>query len=203
MAAIVDDLIGVPQTKAAKILDVTEGRLRGWRYNELLEPSILQRSEQRTTAAVYSLDDLVAGRVIRELEAHGVHIRRIRQAVEYYRSPSHPTPLTSLQWGTGNDGHVYVSFNDDDWLAGEKPDHYVLAGALDLERIRGEARDAALSRLGTPGRLVEIRGKLVFDGTRISVKRIKDYIDANFSDDEIIDRFPRLTAADIDAVRAA
>lgn len=121
-----DEYIGVPNDRAASIIGVAVQRLRRWSTNGLVEPSAQGQVGGRTYAS-HGLDDLVQGRMVREIEDQGIHIRRIRAFVELLRSDEHTRPLTSLEWGTeGPD--VFAQYPDGSWVGGRKPNQFVLVG---------------------------------------------------------------------------
>ena len=79
-----DVLIGVPRSTASRVIGVPERRLRDWNTAGLVYPSHEARVG-RSLIWTYSLEDLVQGRVVRELEDRGIHVRVIRRIVESVR----------------------------------------------------------------------------------------------------------------------
>ena len=89
---------------------------------------------------------------------------------------------------------------------GRVPDQIVLHSVLDLEGIRSLVRKAvAPDRQRRAGKLVQRRGvvggKPVFEGTRIPLTAVEPYLRRGLPDERILDAFPLLTEADIEAAR--
>jgi uncharacterized protein (DUF433 family) len=199
-----DELIGVPRVTAARVIGVTERRLRSWNQMGLVVPSISEIVRGRRYWT-YSLEDLVQGRVIEGLEARGVDIRPIRRIVEAVRTSTHPEPLSSLSWAT-DAGEVFVGYPDGSWIGGRRPNQTVAVEVLELDSIRVDARRAARARPPeSAGRVERRRGALgsqpVFAGTRIPVTSVLAYLRRGLDDERILAAYPDLEPADIDLAR--
>lgn len=199
-----DELIGAPLSTAARVIGISERRLVAWNERGLVCPSHLSQLGRRRVWT-FSLEDLVQGRVVKQLEDRGMHVRHIRRVVEAVRSSVHPQPLASLQWGVCAD-EIFVGYPDGSWVGDKRPEQNVLIETLDLDEIRSDARRIARVRSSTAIAQVESRrGKLgskkVFSGTRIPVDVIVDYVRSGATDRRILDGFPDLTPADIDYAR--
>lgn len=106
-----DELIGVSRSTAARVIGINERRLRAWNDRGLVSPSLVTDLGSRSIWT-FSLEDLVQGRVVRELEERGISVRHIRRVVEAVRSSTHQRPLASLVWGVA--GHeIFVGYPDD------------------------------------------------------------------------------------------
>lgn len=199
-----DELIGVSRSTAARVIGINERRLQAWNHRGLVSPSLVTELGSRSIWT-FSLEDLVQGRVVKELEDRGISVRHIRRVVEAVRSSTHPRPLASLIWGVaGNE--VFVGYPDDSWVGDRRPDQNVLIETLDLETIRGDARRAAQQRRPeNVGAVESRRGKLgskdVFAGTRIPISAVVEYIERGASDERILQGFPDLRSEDLDTVR--
>ena len=195
-----DQLIGVSRSAAARVIGITERRLVAWNNRGLVYPSAVSQIGRRTIWT-FSLEDLVQGRVVRELEDRGIHVRHIRHVVEAVRSSVHPRPLASLRWGVA--GHeVFVGYPDGSWVGDRHPNQQVLIETLDLKAIRGEARRAAQQRPKAAAGAVESRrgslgSKEVFAGTRIPVAAVVEYVRRGASDRRILQGFPDLGTEDV------
>jgi uncharacterized protein (DUF433 family) len=170
----------------------------------LVTPKLMAQPGRRRWVA-YSLEDLVHGLVVAELEARDIDIRVIRRVVEGARTNVHPEPLSQLSWGT--DGHhVYVGYPDGSWVSGQQPGQGVIVETINLAKIRVAARQRARERdPQDAGRIITRRGvrssKPVFAGTRTPVDAVQPYLRRHLSDERILAAFPDLTLADIDAAR--
>lgn len=199
-----DQLIGVSRSTAARVIGITERRLRAWNDRGLVYPSLVTSIGSRSIWT-FSLEDLVQGRVVKELEARGIHVRHIRRVVEAVRSSTHPQPLASLVWGVAGP-EVFVGYPDGSWVGDRRPGQNVFIETLDLETIRGDARRAAQERPpenvgGVESRRGKLGSKDVFAGTRIPVSAVVEYLERGASDQRILDGFPDLRSEDIDYAR--
>lgn len=199
-----DELIGVSRSTAARVIGITERRLRAWNDRGLVYPTVVTELGSRSIWT-FSLEDLVQGRVVRELEGRGIHVRHIRRVVEAVRSSTHPRPLASLVWGVAG-GEVFVGYPDGSWVGDRRPNQNVLIETLDLETIRGEARSAAREREpehvgGVESRRGKLGSKDVFAGTRIPVATVVEYLERGASDQRILEGFPDLRPEDLDRAR--
>lgn len=198
-----DDVVGVPLRTAGKVIGVTERRLQLWAERGLVKPTS-QRRVGRRRAWEYSLEDLVQGRIVHDLEARGVHIRHIAGIVAAVRSDEHPQPLASLRWGVSA-GEVFVQFPDGRWYGGKQPNQSVLAETLNLDKIRADARQRLSRPVELGGQIERRRGthgnREVFAGSRVPVETVQRYIEAGRSSEQILASFPVLYPADIDEAR--
>ena len=128
-----DSLIGVPFRQAATVIGVAEQRLRRWNAIGLVLPSIVGSVGSRHYWS-YGLEDIVQGRVVRDLEDRGVHIRAIRRIVEAVRSATTPRPLAELTWGVA-DGEAFVQYPDGGWVGNRRPVQGVMVEVLNLELL--------------------------------------------------------------------
>ncbi len=207
VAAVDDDLVGVPARVAARLAGVTERRLRSWEAVNLVSPDVRRELSPRNVVRLYGFPQLVELLVVRELEErHSLHIRHIKRVVEAVRSAEFPRPLRQLRWAISGD-EVFVQYPDGTWVGDRKPAQTVMREVLNLEQIRAEVR----RRLGRTrpqearGRIERRRGvqgsKPVFEGTRTPVAAVHAYLRRGASEDDILAAFPHLTRADIRAAR--
>lgn len=199
-----DALIGVSRSTAARVIGIAERRLAAWNDRGLVYPSLLTPLGSRTIWT-FSLEDLVQGRVVKALEARGMHVRHIRRIVEAVRSSTHPRPLASLSWGVAG-LEIFVGYPDGSWVGDRQPTQHVLVEMLDLEEIRGDARRAAQQRQSeaigtTESRRGALGSKEVFAGTRIPVAAVVEYLRRGATDQRILQGFPDLRAEDISLAR--
>lgn len=200
-----DDLIGVTVERAASIIGVSVLKLASWERIGLVEPSVRAQIAARHVR-IYGLSELVELRIVDELIKRGQPVRFVRRIVEAHRSSTIPHPLRELRWAT-DAGTVFVGFEDESWVGGRHPSQGVIPEVIDLDEIRSSTRDAALRRMGRPGAVEKRRGvlgrKSVFEGTRTPVDAVAAYYRRGFSDAEVLEAFPHLTADDLGAARSA
>ena len=199
-----DELIGVSLSTAARVIGIEERRLRAWNDRGLVSPSLVTQLGSRQIWT-FTLEDLVQGRVVKQLEDREISVRHIRRVVEGVRSSAHPLPLASLVWGAA--GHeAFVVYPDGSWVGHRRPSQNVFIETLDLDTIRGDARRAAQERQPEHVGVVEAqRGKLgskdVFVRTRIPVAAVVEYLERGATDERILQGFPDLRSDDIDYAR--
>lgn len=198
-----DELIGVTTEQAAHVTGSTVRQLAAWQRSGLVVPHRSVQVGQRTVR-VYRLNDLVEISIVKELEARGCTLRQIRRLVDAYESVDTPRPLRHLVWAT-DAGKIYVQFPDGSWFGGRVPNQGVISEVLDLERIRATVRERALTRPGEPGQIERrdrtMGRKMVFAGTRTPVDAVHAYMRRGIPDREILEAFPHLDVADLDAAR--
>jgi DNA-binding transcriptional MerR regulator len=76
-----------------KLVGITYRQLDYWARTELLQPS-LRAAEGSGTQRLYSFSDLVQLRMIKGLLDAGLHLNRIRQAVDWLREQEIDQPLS-------------------------------------------------------------------------------------------------------------
>lgn len=197
-----DDLIGTTRSAAARVIGVSEDRLRSWNNRGLVLPSFLPLGTRGYWT--YALDDIVQGRIVRQLEEAGHDVRVIRRIVEAVRTSTYPRPLAQLVWAvSGRD--IFVQYPDGQWVNGRRPAQGVMTEVIDLDRIRVEARDALRRPGDAAGQTERRRGRLgskeVFAGTRVPVTAVLPYLRRGVPDAEILEAFPDLTPTDIELAR--
>lgn len=199
-----DGRIGVPPRVAARVIGVSEERLRRWNAAGLVIPTATIQIGERQRWS-YGLEDIVQGRIVRQLEDRDVHIRAIRRIVEAARSAVH-VPLSSLRWGTSA-GEAFVQYPDEQWVGSREPSQAVIIETLNLDLVRDEVRRAVTQRPPEAvGKIERRRGTLgfkpVFAGTRIPVEAVVAYLRRDRPDSDILEAFPDLTPDDLRVARA-
>jgi uncharacterized protein (DUF433 family) len=202
-----DELIAMPAAAAARLAKVSERRLRSWDETGLLTPGIKRRLSPRNTVRLYGFPELVELRVITSLENLGVSLRRIRKVVQFLRDEGHKAPLRELRFAVaGNE--IFFQRPDGTWAGDRRPEQFVFEATitLPLEQYRAGVREAAQSgRQQDAGRVQRQRKVLghkpVFAGTRIPVSAVAPYLKRGLSVERILEAFPQLTKADIEAAR--
>jgi DNA-binding transcriptional MerR regulator len=92
---------GFAAPEVCKIVGITYRQLDYWARTELVTPSIRDASGSGTQR-LYSFQDLVTLRVIKNLLDTGVSLQRVRDAVEHLRDMDRPlTEVTLMSDGEG------------------------------------------------------------------------------------------------------
>ena len=196
--------LAVPREVAARIAGLTQRQVDYWAGTGLVEPAVDTRISPGRRVRLYGFVDLLSLLVAAELKSRKVSLQHIRSIVAHLRSRGYTSPLTQLVFATiGRD--VYFMHDDGSWEGDLRPDQVVIHQVLNLEPLRGRIaaglrRDASLA-----GQVERRRGvmgsKPVLAGTRVPVDTVRRYLDAGRSVEQILESFPALTAADIEAVQ--
>lgn len=195
--------LAVTRDAAARIAGLSIRQLDYWAGTGLVEPSVDTRMSPGRRVRLYGFVDLLALLVASELKARKISLQHIRAIVAHLRSRGYPNPLTQLRFATVG-REVYFMHDDGSWEGDLQPDQVVLHEVLNLDPLRrriaaGAQRDTALA-----GRVERRRGamgsKPLLAGTRVPVDTIRRYLDAGRTVEQVLDSFPTLTAADVEAV---
>lgn len=205
MAHAMEDVLAVPDKQAATLAQVSIKQLRHWERTGLVAPSIKRELSQRNTVRLYSFQDLIELLVVAELRHRpGISLQHIRRLVAHLRSRGFSAPLRELKFAThGQD--IYVQYPEGAWSGDPHLDQLVYHQVIALDLLAG--RIEALSRRDprTAGQVVRRRGvhgsSPIFAGTRIPVATVQHYLQEGFEAAEIIEEYPSLTPADIEAAR--
>lgn len=196
--------LAVPRDGAARIAGLSERQLDYWASTGLVEPAVDTRVSPGRRVRLYGFVDLLSLLVAAELKRRRVSLQHIRAIVGHLKDRGYANPLTQLAFATiGRE--VYFMHDDGSWEGGLSPDQVVIHEVLNLEPLRGRItagvrRDATLA-----GRVERRRGamgsKPVLAGTRVPVDTVRRYLDAGRTVEQILESFPTLTAADVEAVQ--
>lgn len=196
--------LAVTRDAAARIAGLTQRQVDYWASTGLVEPTVDTRVSPGRRVRLYGFVDLLSLLVAAELKNRKVTLQHIRAIVGHLRSRGYSSPLTQLTFVTVG-RHVYFMHEDGSWEGDLRPDQVVIHEVLNLKPLRsriaaGTRRDAALA-----GRVERRRGamgsKPVLAGTRVPVDTVRRYLRAGRTVEQILESFPTLTAADIEAVR--
>lgn len=203
-----DELIAMPAAEAARFAGVSQRQLRYWDSTDLLSPGIRRQLSPRNTVRLYTFPELVELRVIATLQGMGMSLRRIRKVVQFLRREGHKAPLRELQFSVTGD-QLFFQRPDGTWAGDRQPDQIVIDAtiSLPLDQYRARIRQAAQGKRSRAdaGRIERHRKVLgykpVFAGTRVPVAAVKPYLERGLPVREILEAFPQLTRADIEAAR--
>jgi uncharacterized protein (DUF433 family) len=204
--ADIGELLAVPEDKAAALANVSRRQLHYWDEIGLVGPSVRRSFGPRTNVRLYGFAELVELLVAAELRrVPGIQPRHIRRVVDHLRSRGYDRPLQQLVFAVaGNE--IYFQHPDGTWEGGRRPDQIVFHQVIvDLARVQARiagATERAPEAHGTVERRRKALGsKPVFAGTRVPVEKVQRYLEQGFDDARILDAFPDLTAADVEAAR--
>jgi uncharacterized protein (DUF433 family)/DNA-binding transcriptional MerR regulator len=195
----------VPDKRAAKLARITMRQLRYWEQIGLVTPSIKRRLSPRNTVRLYGFQDLLELLVAAELRHRpGISLQHIQRVVAYLHKRGFETPLSELRFAThGSD--IYVQYPDGTWSGDPVQDQIVFHQVIALDFLRSRVEAVQHRDPNAAGRVVTRRGvvgsKPIFADTRIPVAAVQRYLSAGYSDADIIEEYPSLTPADIEAAR--
>jgi uncharacterized protein (DUF433 family) len=203
MADATETVLAIPDKRAVKLARITMLQLRYWDQTGLVAPSIKRQISPRNTVRLYSYHDMLRLLVAAELRDR-ISLQHIRRVVAQLEDRGFADPLRELRFAT-HGSEVYFQYPDGSWSGDAKPDQVIFHQVLELDALRARIPTASDRELGSAGKVVRRRGVLggkpIFAGTRIPVAIIKSYLDAGYETEAIIEEYPALTPADVEAAR--
>jgi uncharacterized protein (DUF433 family)/DNA-binding transcriptional MerR regulator len=205
MAEAAQDVLAVTDKRARQLARITMNQLRYWERTGLIVPSVKRQISPRKTVRLYSFQDLLELLVAAELRRRpGISLQHIRRLIAHLRARDIRAPLRELKFAThGTD--IYVQYPDGSWSGDPLPDQVVFRQAIALDLVGNRIEAAGARDPGTAGKVTKRRGVLggkpIFAGTRIPVGTVQRYLQAGYGTEAIIEEYPSLTPADIDAAR--
>lgn len=205
MASATEELLAVPDTRAASLARISKKRLKYWEETRLARPSIKRQISPRNTVRLYSFQDLLSLLVVSELRTErDMSLQHIRRVVSHLQSRGYEAPLRELRFATVG-RHIYFQHPDGAWEGDIRPDQIILGKTIHLDPLRARIDNATRRHARDAGQVVRRRGvqgsKPIFAGTRIPVATVQRYLDAGYEHEAIIEEYPSLTTADIETAR--
>lgn len=203
MANTAEDLLAIPDKRAAKLAGISMAQLRYWELRGVVVPGIRRRLSVRRTIRLYEYGDLVELMVAAALRKK-MTLQHMRKIMKHLRDQGYDAPLRQLRFAmVGKE--IYFQHPDGTWEGGKVPNQGVLEWTLKLEPIRAKILKANQREPDTYGQIAKVRGvhasAPVVAGTRIRVSTIRNFIDAGYDTEAIIAEYPDLTAEDIEAAQ--
>jgi DNA-binding transcriptional MerR regulator len=201
MRQVTEDLLAFPDSRAATLAGVSVRRLRYWEDTQLVVPSIKRQLRTNSTVRLYGFQDLLALLVVAELRTErDMSLQHIRRLVAYLQSRGYEAPLGELKFATVGT-EIYFQHPDGTWEGDVQPDQIVLEKTLRLDPLRARINRAADRPAAQAGQVVKRRGvhasAPVFEGTRIRVATVQEYLEHGYDTPAILKAFPDLTEADV------
>ena len=199
------EVIAFPDAKAARLARVSVGRLRYWEETQLVVPSVRREISPRNIVRLYSFQDMLALLVVAWLRTErDMSLQHIRRVVAHLYSRGYGAPLRELKFATlGRE--IYFQHPDGSWEGDLSPDQIILEETIRLEPLRSRITRAVQRSADQVGQIVTRRGvmgsKPIFAGTRILVDTVRRYLEAGYDAAAIIEEYPSLTEADVEAAR--
>jgi DNA-binding transcriptional MerR regulator len=205
MAEAIQDALAISDKRAMRLARVTIRQLRHWERTGLVVPSIIRQLSERNTVRLYSFQDLLELLVAAELRNRpGISLQHVRRLVTHLHERGFVAPLRELRFAThGRD--IYVQFPDGTWSGDPVPDQLVFHQVLDLDLLTARIEALTTRDPAAAGKVATRRGVHksgpIFAGTRILVATVQSYLASGYDTAAIIEEYPSLTPADIEAAR--
>ncbi|MEU4224236.1 DUF433 domain-containing protein [Nonomuraea sp. NPDC026600] len=205
MVSATEDLLAIPDKRAAKLAGISMAQLRYWEFRGVVVPGIRRRLSVRRTIRLYEYQDLVELLVAATLrKGRNITLQHMRQVMDHLRNQGYDAPLRQLRFAT-HGKEIYFQHPDGTWEGGKVPNQTVLEWVIKLELIRASILKAGERDPDCHGKIVKVRGvhasAPIVAGTRIRVSTVRNFIAAGYDTDAIIAEYPDLTAEDIEAAR--
>lgn len=188
-----------------RLTGLSKARLFSWDRAGFFVPSYAYEDRRKPFSRIYSFDDVVSLKTLAILrDVHNVQLAELRKAaVELRRHTDRPWSSRKLYVFRGK-----VVF--DEPQTGKKrnvSDGQYIHTCIELEGVaEGVAEAADQLRRRNPATVGKVsRNKFiagnqwVVDGTRIPTRAVKEFAEAGYSADQIIEEYPDLTVKDVRA----
>lgn len=195
------------EEQVATLTGLSKAQLRSWNRGGFIRPEFRVGDDpRRPYSYIYSFKDLLKLRVLNQLRnVYNVPMRELRRVEGELAHMGDDKWTKQRLWVLNR----RVVFEEPESLRKREISSKQFVAEIPLEVVTADARDdiRRLNRRngGEVGRIVTKRAlhasEPVFAGTRIPVSAVQGYLDAGFSDDEIIKRLPDLEPPDIEAAR--
>lgn len=189
--------------QAARLAKVSIKQLRYWDGTGFFQPSIAFEDRKVAFSRIYSFEDVVALRVLGMLRnTYDVPLQHLRRVRDKFRLPQsvwadEEVFVHKKRVYFRNERGSFTNADTDEDTLPEIPLPKVIC------EIEYEAEQMGLRKPQVIASKVRknnvARRAEVFEGTRIPIDMVKEYIDAGLSMEEILADYPTLTERDISA----
>jgi uncharacterized protein (DUF433 family) len=198
-------LMAFTAQQLARLSQISDRRLRYWEETGVFRPIYVERRERGPFRRIYSFRDLVSLRTLALLrDSYEIQLDELRRASTYlYEHVESPWSELALRvYGS------HLAFRDpmtNSWMSASAPGQLVLT--LEMSEVSRDAEsDARKSMIRTAdhqGIITRNRNVMsnawVVSGTRIPVDAIISLYDDGMTIAQIVDQYPSLVPADIEA----
>ncbi len=191
----------------ARLTRLSVSQLQRWDRLGFFHPSLADPNRRRPYSRIYSLDDVIALRMIAKLRAAGVPLTRLKPVLDLLAPDEQGNWPARTLYVVGT--QVFAS-RDEANAASARSQQDNGFTIVDLASVVAEV-EAGIARLGErrPEQIGQItrtrgimRGAPVIAGTRIPPETIAWFASHGYSLTEILENFPRLTPKDVEAAVA-
>jgi uncharacterized protein (DUF433 family)/DNA-binding transcriptional MerR regulator len=205
MAYAMEGVLAIPDKRAAALARISMRQLRYWEQIGLIVPSIKRQLSARNVVRLYGFQEMLELLVAAELRHRpGISLQHIQRLVAYLRGVGFRAPLRELRFATHGED-IYVQDPGGNWSGDPRLDQLVFRRAIALDLLTARLESLNRRDPATAGKVVRRTGvhrrSPIFAGTRILVATVQNYLSQGFEAEAIMEEYPSLTHADIDAAR--
>jgi uncharacterized protein (DUF433 family) len=199
--------------QTAELTDLNPGLLRRWDTAGVFHPAQSTADTKRPLSRLYSFQDVIVLRTLAQAREAGVSSYELRKIAKFVEEHPETSWSETRIYVVGH--KVYFSYTDaarERLLLSSNPlGQQAMPSILtidlgqvhvDAERRLQQMIDRSPDQIGqTEQNRFVVGGAEVFAGTRIPVLTVIELLEAGWSYGELLENFPRLMAADLDAVK--
>jgi uncharacterized protein (DUF433 family) len=190
--------------QVSRLTGLSDSQLISWDQDDFFRPSLAYENRRSPYSRIYSFEDLVGLKTLSLLRDR-VSMQHLKKAAERLKEHA-GRPWSELTLYTLK-REVHFKRPDTGQIEGAVSGQY--GATIPLESVAEEMREQAnklrerdQSKIGRIERNKFIMGNAwVFGGTRIAVDTVRDLVAAGYSAKRIIEEFPDLRRADIEAAK--
>lgn len=191
---------------ATRIAGMSDRTLAYWDRTGFFKPQFATIGQGRSHVRVYSFRDLVSLRTLRVLrDRHKVSLQHLRSVLDKLSEYS-DAPFAELTLRV-QEREVHFDEPGTGRTRGVLSGQFVLLPIIDVINDVDAAADRLTKRAESDFGKTEQHRNVnhnvrVISGTRVPVRAIRRYLEAGYSPGQIVEEYPSITSADIEAVRA-
>lgn len=192
---------------AARLAGLTQSQIRLWDRTGFFTPSLAEENRRLPFSRVYSFRDIVSLRVLGQLRnAYKVPLQHLRKVSDKLHDMGEAKWTSATLYVLGK-RVVFIDPRDErrkEIISEQRVFDIPLRVAIsDTRQAIAQLNERDNTEVGhvIQQRFV-MQGDPVFDGTRIPVVAVLRYLEAGYDAAAIIQAFPDLTTADVDAARS-
>lgn len=190
---------------AARLTNVSVGQLRAWDKAGFFLPSFAAGNRRQPYSRVYSFRDLVALRVLNALRnEHGVSLQHLKAVASELSHMGEDKWTAKTLYVLGRRVVMEEELGKKREIVGGQHvlDIPLKIAISDTKKAIQKLNQRGLDKAGHVARgKFTMNNRAVFEGTRVLVSAVEAYIEAGFSDAEILREYPDLRLEDIKSVR--
>lgn len=197
-----DGVVVFTEAKVRALAGISKRQLRYW-ARDLARPVIDKKITVHRGVRLYDYDGVLTVMVLAELKGRGKSLQYLRQVARLIEEEGLRFP--ELRFATSG-SRVHFQRPTGEWQDAER-NQAIDADIVPLRPLR-EKVDRSMQRdPSSVGKTERRRGamgsKELVAGTRVPVAAVRRYLDRGISDAEVLEAFPMLDPADVEAVRAS